>query len=531
MKCIHCGQEIENDSRFCAFCGGENQPQAAAQPVQPMPQEPPRPNIQPMAPMGYPQMPKQKQVGAGKWVLVCVWLALVIVGWVAVLLLLQSHPAEAVANEKDVWYQWDLSSDTLYSWTFNEDGTAEYGIPGKNERSTVEYSTDDSGALHIGYDDEAVVWEYDSLENCYWQYTVVGGQTYKTRIFRSSAYPAGNAVCYSYRTNDDVSAPVSSSYENIAELSADAAEEILGWYNWYCSFGACLNMESVSGQEAEEALRSAGYDPVSYRLYRVTCCNSIEQSREHLAHYLTDDILNGKYRPEALPVEYNGQLYMAVVPTGYFSYRIDGEVTDLGNGKWSVPLRIEEEGDIFRGYTAIFRKENGTIKLVGVENGNAGGEMTEWDAQVILNWYNQYESFGACCSTVGVSQEIADAVLLSAGYESQYLDMYYVSRVVCCHSLEQSREHLSCYLGEDILNSQKSYEAKPIEYNGGLYTVAAPMGYPGYHMDGSLTDQGEGVWTVPVKMDYEDTPYTAFFKLENGTYKLISIENAGGPDH
>lgn len=564
MKCMHCGKEIENDSRFCTFCGGENQPQAAKPTVDPVKppeselpdvqwvpeprpemyqkpvrQAPPQPASRPMPPMGYPQPPQQKKGGAWKWVVAFVWLALVIIGWAAALLLTTGGRKDEASDINAIignggltegqWYQWDLHSDTLYGWTFGEDGTAVYGIPGKNETSTVAYNVDGSGAVVIGYDDGAAVWVYDSAENCYWQYTAVDGQTYKTRIFRASDYPAGNAMCYSYRTEDG-GVNVQTFYENITELNADTAAELIRWYNTHANFGVCSSLAPVSKEEADEVLLSAGCDRANldwFVVNRVTCCQSQSQSREHLAHYLGDDVLSKANACEAQLIEYNGGLYMAVGLMSTFVFEIDGEITDCGDGRWTVPLKMGIEGEIFYS-SAIFGKEGGTFKLLSVEKA-VSSAMTKERAQELMSWYNQYESFGVCNSVEGVSGEEAKAVLRSAGYDSQYLDMYGVSRVVCCHSVNESREHLSHYLGADILNSQNLYEAKPIEYNGNLYMVAAPMGYPGYYIDGNLTDQGEGVWTVPVKFDYEDTAYTAFFRLEGGEYKLISIENAGSP--
>ncbi|RZK48811.1 MAG: zinc ribbon domain-containing protein [Pedobacter sp.] len=40
MHCKHCGNQIENDSKFCSFCGGKIEPISQSIPIQPTSNEP-----------------------------------------------------------------------------------------------------------------------------------------------------------------------------------------------------------------------------------------------------------------------------------------------------------------------------------------------------------------------------------------------------------------------------------------------------------------------------------------------------------
>jgi hypothetical protein len=116
---MHCGKEIDNGSRFCTFCGGSQQPAPA---------------------------PAKKPVDV-RWIIAFVWLGLAVLGWILALFLMPAKAMEEPATENQIqtysltestWYQWDLSSGMLYSWTVTPNGTATYGIAGENSTYTTQ---------------------------------------------------------------------------------------------------------------------------------------------------------------------------------------------------------------------------------------------------------------------------------------------------------------------------------------------------------------------------------------------------------
>ena len=378
MKCIHCGKEIGEGSRFCIHCGGNQQ----TNPVVP-------PSLQP-----------QKKPVDVRWIIGFVWLGLALIGWIVALLLMPANaknvevipetlPQEYPLTE-GTWYQWDADSGILYGWTFDGNGTASYGVAGEKTVYTASYRLDGEGNVHIGYDDSGTVWEYDALNRCYWLYFRKNDQIYKTHIICSDTVPAGNAACFTYRT-DNGSAHIPVYFPPLTQLDADTAEMILGWYNHYGCFGVCPDWENVSGTEAETVLLHAGYSRADMDLYgvkRITCCNSIAMSRAHAAHYLDEDMLpKGNFWIEGA-VEYQGQLYMIVPPMGYEGYYIAGELTDYGDGTWSVPVKYFDDTTPS---TAHFAKIDGTIKLIAIQknvhSGNAEGNvvLTEDAAWDLIN--------------------------------------------------------------------------------------------------------------------------------------------------
>lgn len=351
MRCIHCGQEIAQDSRFCAACGG---------------QQPQYPAVPPRA------QPKKKTDVL--WIVAFAWLGMAVLGWVLMLLMMPRQvktPALAVDHEytasltESTWYQWDVGSEKLYRWSFS-DGVAEFGPAEGESTQQTDYSVDGSGNVYIGIDAEAMIWEKDSLENCYWQYVQAGDQICKIRVFCSDTVPAGSAACYTYRV-DNGTADVTVAYEKITVMDQSVAEMLLQWYNMYGSFGVCPDAwEEVTDKESLAVRRSVGL-PDIYGVYRVSCCQTLDQCRAHVGHHLGKALMDAGHYSEVDPVEYNGNLYWVVAPMGYASFAVDGGITDRGDGTWTVPVAFYDEGDRFGGYTATFAMEDGTIKLISVE--------------------------------------------------------------------------------------------------------------------------------------------------------------------
>lgn len=530
MKCIHCGKEIDQTSRFCIFCGGSQQVTPAAPP-----------KAVPAAPVG--TAPAKKPVDI-RWIIAFVWLGLVIIGWLAALFLIpvKTKPMENAGNEnppqeyrltEGTWYQWDAGSGKLYSWNFDGNGTASYGIPGEKTTYTTQYRVDGDGNVRIGYDEDGVLWEYDALTHSYWLYTEKNGQIYKTHIISSASDPAGTAECYTYRT-DNGSANISISFTPVTKLDADTAQMIVGWYNHYGCFGVCADWENVSQDEAVKILLSAGYSRDDVNLYgvkRIKCCNSLAQSRSHAVHYLDDSMLPGANIWTEGAVEYNGRLYMIVPPMGYEGYYVDGEVTDYGDGTWSVPLKYFDETTP---YTAHFVRIDGTIKLIAIQKTQSGivpgsavlTEDTAWNliSRMDTAWLLYYfqcegivdeadrytfyphedKSFGVDCpSVIGVDTPEQLYNLLrrhcTERYADQFLQVSYV---------DDQRGNI--YSGQWFCQNGTVY----FEPNWGAGTQML------FRETMVIVQTDENSWTVSMEMEFTDERAQFHIVCENGTFKL-----------
>lgn len=510
MKCMHCGKEIDNGSRFCTFCGGSQQAAPA---------------------------PAKKPVDV-RWIIAFVWLGLAVLGWILALFLTPAKSTEGPALENQIqtysltegtWYQWDLDSGMLYSWTFAPNGTATYGIAGENSTYTTQYTVDSEGNVHIGYD--GALWEYDELNHSYWLYSQKNGQIYKTHIFCATSIPGGTAACYTYRT-DNGSANISISFEPVTKLDRDTAEMILGWYNHYGCFGVCTDWSDVPQEEAESVLISAGYsrnDVTMYGVKRINCCRSIAQSRAHATHYLGEDMLpKGNFWTDGA-TEYNGSLYMIVAPMGYEGFYVAGEVTDYGDGTWSVPVKYFDEPNA---YTAHFSRIDGTIKLIDIQKDvpSSGIVLTEDAAWNLINrlylgdwllYYFQSEglvdeedvytiyphedkSFGVDCPSVtGVDTPEQLYALLRRHCTERYADRFIQVRYV-----DDQRGNIYC--GGWFVN------------NGTIYFV--PNWGAGIQMlfkeTMVIVPTGENTWTVTMEMEFTDERAQFHIVYENGTFKL-----------
>lgn len=512
MKCIHCGKEIDNGSRFCIFCGGSQQ--------------------------AVPVAPAKKPVDI-RWIITFIWLGLAVVGWIVALLLMPTKTMETPLHEdhsqgyqltEGTWYQWDMDTGMLYSWTFEENGTAAYSVAGENSTYTTQYRVDRDGNVHIGYDDDGTLWEYDELNHCYWLYTRKNDQIYKTHIICADSAPAGTAACYTYRT-DNGSANISISFQPVTELDTATAEMILGWYNHYGCFGVCGDWKNVPLEEAEKVLISAGYSKSDVNLYGVkciNCCHSIAQSRAHAAHYLDERMLpKGNSWIEGA-AEYNGRLYMIVAPMGYEGYYADGTVTDYGDGTWSLPVKYFDETTP---YTAHFAKIDGTIKLIDIQKEvpSSGVVLTEnaawnlihrtdvgWllyyftpegtvnETDVYTFYPHQDKSFGVDCPSLdGVDTPEQLYNLLRRHYTQRYAD-----RFMQVSYVDDQRGNV--YNGSWFVHGGTIY----FEPNWGAGTQML------FKETMVIVQTGENTWTVTMDMEFTDERAQFHIVCENGTFKL-----------
>ena len=513
MKCMHCGQEIDPTSKFCFFCGGSQ----TAAPVKPV-----------------------KKAVYIRWIIAFVWLGLAIAGWVLALFLM---PAKADVEENQgvenlpetgtlteaVWYQWDTDSGKLYSWTFDPDGTATYGPAGEKNTYTVSDYVDSQGDVHIG--DDGALWRYDALDQGYWLYTQDNDQLYKTHIFSADSVPSGTAESYTYRI-DNGRADIKISFAPLTELDADSAQMILGWYNHYGCFGVCTDWENVTAEEAENVLLDAGYnrqDADIYLVKRICCCNTIAQSRAHAAHYLSEDILPDGIGWIETVVEYCGRLYTIVPPMGYEGYYVDGEVTDYGDGTWSVPIKYFDETTA---YTAHFALIDGTIKLFSIhKNANSQGNaiLTEDTAWNLINrtdvgWLLYYftpegsvdntdvytfspggnSDFSVDCpSIVGLDTPEQLYSLLRRHYTERYADQFMQVSYV-----DDQRGNV--YAGSWFMQNGTLY----FEPNWGAGTQML------FRETMVIVQTGENTWTVSMEMEFTDERAQFHIVCENGTFKL-----------
>lgn len=145
-------------------------------------------------------------------------------------------------------------------------------------------------------------------------------------------------------------------------------------------------------------------------------------------------------------------------------------------------------------------------------------------AEGLIARFNVYANFGVC-SNFGdaVDRELTDEILLSAGYNRQYLEVYSVQEVSCCSSLEECNTHIREYLSDSIVDTICNWECNPVEYEGKLYSVAAAMGYGGFYIKGELVQESDTVASVALGYDYEEEVHMAVFVYSDSRWRLSEI--------
>lgn len=529
MRCIHCGNEMGDDHRFCSFCGGENMPVAAVlqQDMQPAP---------------------RKKSGALKWILVSIWLALAVAGWVAALILTLGGKTESSVEKQEAyrrndfaaltegdWYQWDIQTDTLYCWHFLENGTAEYSVPGSDEWHQVEYTVaEGSNAVQIACGDTPVVWEYDPLEGCFWAYEKSGSQTCKVRIFPAKGIPAGTAKDYTYRVDNGM-AYVAVEFDNITELDKAAAEKLLDRYSCYINFGICATGVVESQKEADAAMAAVGpkENQQIYSAGKVPCCRTVDQMHRHLRHMFGSDLLGQIGEGAAMPGEYNGSIYYFVPAMGFSGFFMTGDLTEQSDGTYTAVLGMDFAEDDT--YLATFAREDGTWKLVDVQLQVSDENIPEltadaaWqlldrtDAGWLLHYFygtgtvdeSDVYSYSPmpdspdfrvdCPSVTGVDSAAQLRNLLRQHYTQNYIDSHFMQVSYHC-----DRRDADIYGGS-------WFEANGTVYFEPNWGAGDPM-----LLRETMRIRKTGVdsWTVTVEREFYTEPETFRIVWENGAFKL-----------
>lgn len=547
MRCIHCGNEIGDDHRFCSFCGGENIPAALVQ-QQNMPplQAPPQPAPQPMPPRRDMPAPAKKG-GAPKWVLVGLWLALAVIGWIVALVLTfggsqtevvqtrEAYRVESFVSLTDAdWYQWDRTTDKLYCWHFLEDGTAEYSEAGVDSWYQVTYTVaEDTNAVCISHGSMTIVWEYDPMENCFWLYETAGSQIYKVRIFPARGIPAGDSGFYTYRVDNGM-AYAAEEFEKIGHLDEAAAKTLLEHYSRYIHFGICATGVTESQQEADEAMAAVGpkENQQIYSVGKVPCCRTLDQMQRHLQHMFGGELL---VQPggEVTPTEYNGSIYYFVPAMGFSGYYMTGELQEQSDGTYTAVLGMDF--DETSTYLATFAREDGTWKLVNIQlqvsdenipelTADAAWQLLErTDVGWLLHYfygtgmvdetdvysYSPMPDSGDfkvdCPSVTGVDSAAQLRNLLRQHYTQSYIDTHFMT--VSYH----------CGLRDADIHGGSWFEANGTVYFEPNWGAGDPM-----LLRETMRIQKTGVdsWTVTVEREFYTEPEIFRIVWENGAFKL-----------
>ena len=161
--------------------------------------------------------------------------------------------------------------------------------------------------------------------------------------------------------------------------------------------------------------------------------------------------------------------------------------------------------------------------------------LTEQDALQIatdlISRLDECSVYGTACSFEDVKGDEAkntiDSIKASLTAEQKdMLSVAYLKKCTCCSTYDQAIKHTLTFFDESLVNDL--YAENYVEYNGSLYFMLLPTGYP-YHNNVTIRSFDSDLIIAQADLlgDFDEPVPPSIFTIEkvDGSYKITSIED------
>lgn len=162
----------------------------------------------------------------------------------------------------------------------------------------------------------------------------------------------------------DFSLPVEPDY-----LDLQTANQLIRNYTWYLAVGLCCEFELI-GEDMSAYLSDSQKQNYFYQQYRLLCCHTAEEVRDHINRSLSAELQVRGYPDDLLFADDQGTLYLIIIPTGYVAYR-DVTVAQSGDCLYAKAGAYAEDGWFTDAYFTI-ETQNGNQVITQVYRADLG---------------------------------------------------------------------------------------------------------------------------------------------------------------
>lgn len=135
------------------------------------------------------------------------------------------------------------------------------------------------------------------------------------------------------------------------EQDLQTATQLTRNYTWYLAVGLCCEFELV-GEDMSAWLSDSQKQNYHQQQYRLLCCHTAEEVREHINQTMVKELQVRGYPDEWLFTDDEGALYLIIIPTGYADYR-DVTIAKSGDCLYAKTGIFDEDGWFADAYFTI----------------------------------------------------------------------------------------------------------------------------------------------------------------------------------
>lgn len=144
------------------------------------------------------------------------------------------------------------------------------------------------------------------------------------------------------------------------------AEEKIQLYRLYRDHGIACDYEHAGYEDMSRFLTEEQKEDYCDYQYRILCCHTIEDVKEHISKLVSDGVRNKWRLEDKLFTDNDGNLYIVVIPTDYCGY-CNMEVLEYSDSHIIVKAQMSDLSGVFAEETFTLHLIDGNFVIVSIE--------------------------------------------------------------------------------------------------------------------------------------------------------------------
>ena len=149
-------------------------------------------------------------------------------------------------------------------------------------------------------------------------------------------------------------------------MALEIAQEKIQLYRLYRDHGIACDYEHAGYEDMSRFLTEEQKEDYCDYQYRILCCHTIEDVKEHLSKLVSAGVRNKWPLEDKLFTDNDGNLYIVVIPTDYCGYH-NMEVLEYSDSHIIVKAQMSDLSGVFAEETFTLHLIDGNFVIVSIE--------------------------------------------------------------------------------------------------------------------------------------------------------------------